>query len=353
MGEQSKKSFIINAVFIFLWAAIIWFAGKFLLQQLFPFVIAVCVAALMQKPAEKLSSKLHLNKGICAALLSAVLYIAVALFCVFTLYKAFGFVGKAASSLSEINLNPTEIINRLQNIFDNITKNISPNIEETGKKIFSTVFTSFLGKLSNTLSRIAANVVKAAPSVLFSSIVALAATCYIARDYDKLKLFIVRLLKKKAVKSISKIKEILKTCVLKMLAGYLVLMALTFAELTVGLLVLKVKNAVLIAFIIAVVDILPVLGVGAVLLPWGFVGIALGNTAFGIGMLILYLVITVVRNFAEPKIVAAKTGISPLFILLAMFLGLRLLGVAGLIIFPVTLIVIIQYYKNEMEQETS
>ena len=69
--------------------------------------------------------------------------------------------------------------------------------------------------------------------------------------------------------------------------------------------------------------------------------------------MILYIFVTIIRNFAEPKIVGSKTGINPLFILFSMFLGIRLFGFFGLIILPVTFIVVVKYYKNEMENETS
>ena len=120
-----------------------------------------------------------------------------------------------------------------------------------------------------------------------------------------------------------------------------------------GLMILGVKNAFLISLVTAVIDILPVLGVGAVLLPWGILSIVSGNSFLGVGMLVLYAIITVVRNFLEPKIVGNRTGINPLFILLAMFLGLKLIGAAGIIVLPVTLIVVVKYYKNEMEKDTS
>ena len=138
-----------------------------------------------------------------------------------------------------------------------------------------------------------------------------------------------------------------------MLGGYFVLALITLGELFAGLMILGVKNAFLISLVTAAIDILPVLGVGAVLLPWGILSIVSGNSFLGVGILVLYGIITLARNFLEPKIVGNRTGINPLFILLAMFLGLKLIGAAGIIILPVTLIVVVKYYKNEMEKDTS
>ncbi len=135
--------------------------------------------------------------------------------------------------------------------------------------------------------------------------------------------------------------------VFKLIKGYAILMLMTFLELLAGFLILRVKYALLLSLLIAVIDILPVLGTGTVLIPWGIAGLILKNTALGIGILVLYAVITVIRNFAEPKIIGKQIGINPLFTLLSMFIGIKLLGFAGVIIFPTALIVTVKYYSED------
>ncbi len=353
MGEQSKKKFIIDFIFIVLWASIIIIGSNFLLKYLLPFCIAVAVASLVQKPALKLSKAIRINKGACAAALSALLYISLAGVMIFFVFKVFSFTGSIVSYVSQLGGTAAEVIQRIEALLGRMLSDASPEIEGALGKILSSVVESVTDKLSAFLSGGAASIVRMAPSFLFSSVVALAATCYIAKDYDGLVLFFKSLIPSKTVKIIGDVRTILKSSVLKILWGYLILMVLTFAQLAVGLLILRVKNWLLIAFTVALIDLLPVLGVGAVLLPWGIANIVMGNSYLGIGLMVLYLVIVVIRNFAEPKIVASKTGINPLFILLTMFLGLRLFGFVGIIILPVTFIVIIKYYKNEMTCESS
>ena len=353
MDEQAKKGFIVNIVFISIWVTLIVVAGRLLLQYLLPFLIAVAVAALMQKPAEKISQKTRIKKGTAAAVLSAVLYIAAAALFVFLALKTIDAAGEALSNISSIGERALGFIEKTQKITSRIFRDLSPEIQEATKKILTGMITGISEKISAWLSNAAAAAVRTAPSFLFSSLVALAASCYIAKDFDGLSGFLKGLISPEKAENLSKVRKILKTSVLKILAGYGILMLLTFAELAVGLLLLGIKNALLTAFAIAVIDILPVLGAGSVLLPWSIICVISGNTALGAGLIAVYLFVTVVRNFAEPKIVGEKTGVNPLFILLAMFLGLRLFGFLGLIILPVTLIVVIKYYKNEMEQETS
>ena len=114
---------------------------------------------------------------------------------------------------------------------------------------------------------------------------------------------------------------------------------------------MKIEYAFILAAAVAVIDLLPVLGTGTVLVPWSIILLAAGDTFKGIGILLLYLITVVVRNVAEPKVIGGQMGINPLFTLLAMFAGLKLFGFWGLFMFPIALIVIIKYYKNEMERE--
>lgn len=353
MEEQAKKRFIINVVFVGLWIGIIVLSGRFLLQNLLPFLIAVMVAVLIQKPAEVISRATKIPKGVCAAILSALLYIIFAITIIFCVTKVFSLTGKALTSVSGIVETVMEAVKRLENAFGVIASNFSPDFSDASKNIFSTVLQSIVEKISVYFSETAADIIKSAPSFLFSSVVALAASCYIGKDFDGLVEFLKTIVGEKAVATLVKVKSILKQSVLKIIGGYLILMVITFLELSVGFLILRIENWFLISIIIAFIDVLPVLGTGSVLLPWGIINIILGHSFLGFALIILYLLITIVRNFAEPKIVGSKTGINPLFILFSMFLGIQLFGFLGLIILPVTFIVIIKYYKNEMENEPS
>ncbi len=350
MELQAKKRFIINVIFTGLVLGLVIFAGKFIFEYLFPFVLAIAVAALMQKPAMLISAKTGIKKGYIAAVLSAILYILLAALLVFASVKIFSFSGKAVTAISHFGVEET--ISKITRFLDGFLNNFS-DLKATAQKILSGTVDGLIRQLTSFLSRTATSILKLAPSFLFSSIVALAATCYIAKDFDGLCNFLKGIIPKKTVASLIKIKTILKSCVLKITTGYLLIMLITFFELILGLFLLNIKNALAIAILISIVDILPVLGAGAVLIPWFIINFILGDMKLGIGLLVLYLIITVLRNFLEPKIVGNKTGINPLFILFAMFLGLRLFSVAGLIILPVTFIVTVKYYKNEMENEPS
>ena len=89
------------------------------------------------------------------------------------------------------------------------------------------------------------------------------------------------------------------------------------------------------AAIIAILDIMPILGTGGIMIPWAIISLVLGYTRLGLELLLIYAIVTVVRNYVEPKIVGTQLGLHPIITLIAMFIGLRLFGFWGLFGLPV------------------
>lgn len=114
-----------------------------------------------------------------------------------------------------------------------------------------------------------------------------------------------------------------------------ILILLTFGELSIGLLLLRVEPALLLAGLVSLVDALPIFGSGAVLIPWAIVSLLLGRLPLGLGLLVLYGVVTVVRGALEPRLLGRRIGLPPLISLISMYVGFRALGVIGMILTPV------------------
>lgn len=143
-------------------------------------------------------------------------------------------------------------------------------------------------------------------------------------------------------KSRSKVEEVLlnlRSAVFGFLRGQAMLSALTFVIAFIGLLVLDVRYALAITFVIIVVDILPVLGTGSVLVPWAIYSIVMGDTRLAIGLFVLFIVITVFRRIVEPKILGEQMGIGALPTLISLYVGFELIGAIGLILGPIVVII--------------
>lgn len=131
------------------------------------------------------------------------------------------------------------------------------------------------------------------------------------------------------------------------LRAYSLIFLLTFSELFLGLTILRCSSAFASAFVIALVDILPVFGSGTVLIPWILGAFLTGNTGFAAGLAVLYAVIFIVRQFAEPKIVGRNIGLNPAFSLILMFLGLYFIGVSGMFLLPLGAVCVAESKKEE------
>ena len=109
---------------------------------------------------------------------------------------------------------------------------------------------------------------------------------------------------------------------------------LTFLLSFIGLAILRVPYAFILALLLAAVDLLPLLGTGIILIPWAVIALLMGQIKLGIGLLALYGIASVVRQVLEPKLIGEGLGLHPLVSLLAMYAGLRLFGVGGMILAP-------------------
>ncbi len=130
----------------------------------------------------------------------------------------------------------------------------------------------------------------------------------------------------------------------KALFGYIkaqvILISITGLIVIVGLFILQVPSALIIGLLIGLVDLLPYLGVGIVMVPWAIYSFMSDNVGLGIGLGVLYVIVLIVRQMMEPKILASNVGLDPLATLISMFVGLKLFGALGLIIGPVTLVLV-------------
>ena len=340
MEIQAKKRFLINFVYLLVIGLTVIIISRFLLFRMFPFILSIIVAALSQKPAAFLSQKTGVKKSFCAVVLSAVIYLGLCAGIIFLIYRLIVSSSGLIDFLPQILTTFSSIINKVEEL---ITEYIPSDIDFS----LSGLIQNVLESLAKFLTEIIKKILTAMPSIFVSGIVALVAACYISKDYDGLSRFVKSLCGDKIYNRFLRIKAIFTNGVFKMLKGYFILMVITFFELWIGFLILKINNAYFWAFLIALIDLLPILGTGIILVPWAIYCAVAGNISVSVGLAVLYIIMVLVRNFCEPKIVSRQIGINPLFILFSMYLGLKLFGGAGIILLPIILMVTVQYYKQE------
>lgn len=211
---------------------------------------------------------------------------------------------------------------------------------------------SFGENMSGTLFSLVGTAASFLPNALFTAVVVIIATYYFAIDRVRVNCFFLSLFPKKVRPILKNARDSLAETVGKYLRAYGLLFLITFIELLLAFMIIGIDYSFVLALVISLVDVLPVLGTGTVLIPWGIIALATGNYGIGTGVLITYAIITVVRQIIEPRIVGKFIGLSPLASLASMYIGLKLMGLVGLFAFPL-LAILIKRFLSSREQKTT
>ncbi len=294
-------------------------------------IISFAVASMVQPMAVRLSKMLGISRRISAAVCVLFLFFVLGGVLTFGAIRLWREVRGAFFWLSE---HWDHVVREL----DRSVGVLLVGISQEGSVLVAGSLAGWLRTLLQDLGGVLASgvggVLRATPRALMAVGVCLIACFYLSMDYGAVMEWAARLLPRAWRKRAAILRK--RACVL--LGGYArayaILMGLTFFEVLIGMMILGQPYGFLIAVCVALIDVLPVLGVGIVLIPWGLFSLAAGRMALGIGLLILYAVITVVRQLVEPRLVGVSLGLHPLCSLLSMFAGLWCFGVWGMLCAP-------------------
>ncbi|MEH7108169.1 sporulation integral membrane protein YtvI [Bacillus sp. JJ1764] len=217
------------------------------------------------------------------------------------------------------------------------------NIQNVGKKIGTTVG-SFIQNLFLGIPNILSWIPNAATVLIFS----LLATFFISKDWYKLRGIGSKILPDRAKSSSKTVFTDLKKALFGFIKAQLTLISITTVIILIGLLILRVDYAITIALLAGIVDVLPYLGTGAVFVPWIIYEVIGGDMGLAIGLGVLYIIVLVQRQIMEPKILSSNIGLDPLATLISLFVGFKLIGFLGLILGPVTLVIISTLYRAKV-----
>lgn len=188
--------------------------------------------------------------------------------------------------------------------------------------------------LGKRMAAVLGSILHATPRAVMRIFVFIMSTFYFSVDYFRICEGIKRIIPKAVLIRLSAIWGILLRTLRGYMKAYFILFVITFCQLFAGLFILKVRFAFLISLGIAAIDIFPVLGSGIILVPWAVCSFCIHDSRLGTGLLVLYGIVTIVRQIAEPRIVGDGLGIHPLASLLCMFLGVSAFGILGAVIGP-------------------
>lgn len=352
-----RRDFLIDLVYVMAIIGLAYVFFKYCFSIAAPFLLSFFFAVILQRPLgwldKKTKNKMHSFWSIVLVLLCVAIILGPVISIIAALFREVGnfisFLGEQLNDLPTFLVTlQNEILKAIKFLPDSIYTSVSENITQFFGNLINDFDVSKLGinmssitsGLSNGISGVY-SVVKNIPSILISVVIGVIAWILFTKDYKKVVKFIKLQLPDKHKNLLSETKKIFSSTILKMCRAYGLIMFITFCENFLGLTILNLigvmKNSYVfvIAICIAVFDILPVAGSGGILIPWSLIALVSGNVGQCVGLLILYAVITVIRQYIEPKIVGDSLGVNPLVTLAGLYFGLKLFGFMGMFIVPI------------------
>lgn len=340
------RKFYRIALYVALAIGFAWVGFRYLLPILLPFFIGFLLSRVAEPIIRALQKNKTLPRWVCSAASMVLIYVVlgVGLFFLFRslLLELQGFVAQLPELLASL-AGPMQA---LQSWLSSLASRLPDGIGDALSQWIGNLFESgsvLLESLYGWLFRLVTNTVSSLPSMVLFLVTAILSSFMFSSQWPVLRVQLMRRLPEAWQKHINAFTQRMKSAMGGWCKAQLKLMAICFAVLTAGLWILGADFPLLFGGIIAVVDALPVLGSGTVLIPWAIVMFLQGNTPMGFGLLILYGVASLTRTALEPRLLGRQIGLSPLLTLFAMYAGFRLMGVAGMILFPICAILVKQF----------
>lgn len=346
---NKKINFLINAFYYAFIGVLLFLALKYLLGWFMPFIIAFLIATLAYSIVGKISNG-KINEKLSSTLLVILIYFILGALLIMAVSGIILTVDKFSGKFPQIYSNTlVPAFESVAGWVDKVISKISPefvHLSDMTLNEFMTRFEDIITLVSEKSIVFAGGLIKSIPSIFTAFIITIISSVLISLNYKRTTAFLREHLPKKVTEIIGHTKRFVTTSVFKMFKAYAIIMLITFLELLIGFFILKIKNPVLIALVVSLVDLLPLIGLGVVIIPWIAVALIQKNFFLGVGLSVMFLVITVIRNVIEPKIVGGQIGLSPIVSLIAVYVGFKAMGVLGLFLAPIIVIVIRDLYKS-------
>lgn len=353
MQEGFKRTLLTLLKIVLIIASVFLFIkiGRYIV----PFILAFFFASLIEPIVKFIEKKIHIPRKI-----GTVLSILLALGSIVALFAFL--ISRLINEIKNVYINISSNMENITNSFNNLIEQINgffitlpvdiTNIINQTVEQLPTKIQGLLEPIVDWLSKVPIHFALNIPQVLVFFLVTILATYFMSSDKNTILSFLDGQIPSDWLKRTRGITNSLFFALFGWLRAQLIIMAITFSELLVGLLIIGVDNAFLIALIIALVDVLPVLGAGSVLVPWSIINLITGNTKLGLSTVLLYVIILFVRQLIEPKIVGKQIGVHPLFTLCGMYIGLKVMGVLGMFVGPLCIIIFKYIFEGILKNDS-
>ena len=347
--DFKKLYFILYIILVLIVVYLIFKLGIFL----FPFTLALFFSIMTQPFSRFLEKKLKFSQKI-ATIVSIVLFLVIFL----------GFISLSALRLSgeiyKLSINLNKYSKEAQSLWNTAIDKIYSLLgyfpegfdEQVKNSIngFIRMGTSKLGSFINSLI----NFITSIPTIILYICITILSTFFISLDKNKIMAFLEQQFPKSWIKKVYNIKREMFNVLGSYIRAQIILMTICFFELLISFNILSflkfnLQYPLIFSIVICIIDALPILGAGAVLLPWSLISFVTGDINLGLALLVIYFLVLSVRQMLEPKLISQNLGVHPLVTLISMYSGFKFFGVIGFLIGPVVMIILKNVFSRELE----
>ena len=347
--DFKKLYFILYIVLVLIVVYLLFKLGIFL----FPFTLALFFSIMTQPFSRFLEKKLKFSQKI-ATIVSIVLFLVIFL----------GFISLSALRLSgeiyKLSINLNKYSKEAQSLWNTAIDKIYSLLgyfpegfdEQVKNSIngFIRMGTSKLGSFINSLI----NFITSIPTIILYICITILSTFFISLDKNKIMAFLEQQFPESWIKKVYNIKREMFNVLGSYIRAQIILMTICFFELLISFNILSflkfnLQYPLIFSIVICIIDALPILGAGAVLLPWSLISFVTGDINLGLALLVIYFLVLSVRQMLEPKLISQNLGVHPLVTLISMYSGFKFFGVIGFLIGPVVMIILKNVFSRELE----
>ncbi|OPX86216.1 MAG: hypothetical protein A4E53_03126 [Pelotomaculum sp. PtaB.Bin104] len=326
-------------IYAILATVLVMAAVKYLLPILAPFIVAIILSGLMEPVIGFLQYRAKLPRSLSTLIAMTIVFGGMGIIFAAIILKLVAELIQLSVSLpvvaAELRAYYQDLIEQATVFYVNLPHGVTASLEQS--------INSFTANLQGLISRLVNSIlqfISFVPSTLAILVVIGLATYFFAKDRRLIVQLLLRIIPAPWGEKSLEIMRAISAAFTGYIRAQVILITITIILSISGLYLIGAKYGLTVGLIIGLFDLIPVLGPATIFIPWIVWSLATGATGFGIKLGILYTVLALVRQIFETKIVSANIGLHPLATLMAMYAGLKIIGVAGLVVGPILLIAV-------------
>lgn len=323
--------------------------GPPLLSLFMPFVLALILAWLLNPLVRFLQQRLGLSRKLLSFVLILLIFAGVS-------GLLFALIYNIAAELVSLAYNWSSILTAIQSTADQLNTSLArfmdllpPEVLNTAARAADSILLWLQETLPLLLSSAAAGATDLAmgvPSFAIATMVFIMGAYFITADYPHIRYLATRHMSEGMRRSLGHVRSTAVTAFGGYVKAEFILSIGVFFILLVGFTVIGQPYGLLLAFLLAILDFIPIVGAGTVMVPWAVLDLFMGNYRHAIELMVIWGIIALFRRVGEPKAVGHQTGLPPVLSLVSIYVGMRLAGVLGMILGPVVVLVVINIGKS-------